>query len=423
MDNLAIAWRPLGELIPYARNPRTHSDAQVAQIAASIREFGWTNPVLVDGQNGIIAGHGRVLAARKLGLERVPVIELAHMSEAQKRAYVLADNQLALNAGWDDELLRLELADLSELGFDLGLIGFGAGELERLLAGGKEGLTEDDEAPALPEQAVTQPGDLWVLGEHRLLCGDATVMADVERVLGGQLADMTWTDPPYNVAYGSSAKDKLRGNKRRILNDDLGSGFEAFLHNACANILSVTKGAVYVCMSSSELHTLQRAFTAAGGKWSHVRDLGKAYVHARPRGLSKAIRTDSLRLARGARPVLVRRKGSRGCVVFDKPARNDLHPTMKPVALVERAVRNSSKSRDIVLDPFGGSGSTLIACDKAGRQARLVELDPRYCDVIVQRWQAWAGGIASLEGNGRTYEEIAACSGDGTQRRGRAIRC
>ena len=298
MDDLQIAWRPLGELIPYARNPRTHTDAQVAQIAASIREFGWTNPVLVDGANGIIAGHGRVLAARKLGLERVPVIELAHMSEAQKRAYVLADNQLALNAGWDEALLRLELADLSELGFDLGLIGFGAGELERLLAGeGRTGLTEDDEAPALPEQAVTRPGDLWVLGEHRLLCGDATVLADVERVLDGQLADMTFTDPPYNVDYGSSAKDKLRGKKRQILNDDLGSGFEAFLHDACANILAVTKGAVYVCMSSSELHTLQRAFTAAGGKWSHLRDLGEAHLHPRPRRLSAAIRADPVRLA------------------------------------------------------------------------------------------------------------------------------
>src|SRR5918996_5849412 len=192
MDDLAIAWRPLGELIPYARNPRTHSDAQVAQIAASIREFGFTNPVLIDGESGIIAGHGRVLAARKLGLERVPVIELAYMSDAQKRAYVLADNQLALNAGWDEALLRLELADLSEVGFDLGLIGFGEGELERLLAGGQEGLTEDDGAPPLPEQAVTPPGELWVLGEHRLLCGDGTMMADVERVLGGQLADMTF---------------------------------------------------------------------------------------------------------------------------------------------------------------------------------------------------------------------------------------
>jgi DNA modification methylase len=407
MDDLAIAWRPLGELIPYARNPRTHSDAQVAQIAASIREFGWTSPVLVDGESGIIAGHGRVMAARKLGLDRVPVIELGHMSEAQKRAYVLADNQLALNAGWDEALLRLELADLSELGFDLGLIGFGEGELARLLAGGTDGLTEDDEAPPLPEQAVTQPGDLWVLGDHRVLCGDATVMTDVERVLGGQPADMTFTDPPYNVAYGSSPKDKLRGNKRKILNDDLGSGFEAFLQNACTNVLSVTKGAVYVCMSSSELHTLQKAFTAAGGKWStfviwakHTFTLGRADYQRQYEPILYGWREGHDHYWCGAR--------DQGDVWFvDKPARNDLHPTMKPVALVERAIRNSSKSRDIVLDPFGGSGSTLIGCEKTGRQARLVELDPKYCDVIVQRWQDWTGETAVLEGDGRSYEEIA----------------
>jgi DNA modification methylase len=407
MDELAIAWRPLGELIPYARNPRTHSDAQVAQIAASISEFGWTNPVLVDGENGVIAGHGRVMAARKLGLDRVPVIELGHMSDAQKRAYVLADNQLALNAGWDEALLRLELADLSELGFDLGLIGFGAGELERLLAGSKEGLTEDDEAPALPEQAVTQRGDLWILGEHRLLCGDATVKADVERVLDGQLADMAFTDPPYNVDYANSPKDKLRGKHRPILNDDLGSGFEAFLHDACVNILSVTKGACYVCMSSSELHTLQRAFTAAGGKWStfviwakHTFTLGRADYQRQYEPLLYGWPTGHDRYWCGAR--------DQGDVWFiDKPARNDLHPTMKPVALVERAIRNSSKTRDIVLDPFGGSGSTLIACEKTGRQARLVELDPKYCDVIVQRWQDWAGGAGILESDGRSFEEIA----------------
>jgi ParB-like nuclease domain len=284
MHELEIAWREPGELIPYARNPRTHSDAQVAQIAASIREFGWTNPVLLDGASGIIAGHGRVLAARQLGLDRVPVIELAHMSEAQKRAYVLADNQLALNAGWDEALLQLELADLADLGFELGLIGFGEGELERLLAGGgKVGLTEDDDAPALPEQAVTKPGDLWVLGQHRLLCGDATVLADIERVLGGQLADMTWTDPPYNVDYANTPKDKLRGKNRPILNDNLGQGFEGFLYDACVNVLQVTKGAIYVCMSSSELDTLQRAFRAAGGRWStfviwakHTFTLGRA---------------------------------------------------------------------------------------------------------------------------------------------------
>jgi DNA modification methylase len=407
MDDLAIAWRSLGELIPYARNPRTHTDAQVAQIAASIREFGWTNPVLVDGANGIIAGHGRVLAARKLGLERMPVIELAHMTETQKRAYVLADNQLALNAGWDEALLRLELADLSELGFELGLIGFGAGELERLLAGGKEGLTWDDEAPALPEQAITQPGDLWILGEHRLLCGDATVPADVERVLGSQLADMTFTDPPYNVDYANSPKDKLRGKHRPILNDDLGTGFEAFLHEACANILSVTKGAVYVCMSSSELHTLQGAFTAAGGKWStfviwakHTFTLGRSDYQRQYEPILYGWPQAHDRYWCGAR--------DQGDVWFiDKPVRNDLHPTMKPVALVERAIRNSSKSRDIVLDPFGGSGSTLIAGEKAGRHARLMELDPKYCDVIVQRWQDWTGATAVLEGDCRSFGALA----------------
>jgi DNA modification methylase len=407
MDDLAIAWRPLGELIPYARNPRTHSDAQVAQIAASIREFGWTNPVLVDGENGIIAGHGRVMAARKLGLEQVPVIELAHMSEAQRRAYVLADNQLALNAGWDQELLRLELADLSDLGFDLGLIGFGEGELERLLAGEKTGLTEDDEAPPLPEEAVTQPGDLWILGEHLLLCGDATVMTDVERALGGQLADMTFTDPPYGVNYANSPKDKLRGKHRPILNDNLGSGFEAFLHDACTNILSITKGACYVCMSSSELHTLQRAFTAAGGKWStfviwakHTFTLGRSDYQRQYEPILYGWPAGHDRYWCGAR--------DQGDIWFvDKPARNDLHPTMKPVALVERGIRNSSKSRDIVLDPFGGSGSTLIACERAGRQARLVELDPKYCDVIVQRWQDWTGEKAVLEGDRGSFDQIA----------------
>jgi DNA modification methylase len=409
MAELQIAWRPLDELISYARNPRTHSDAQVAQIAGSIREFGWTNPLLVDGANGIIAGHGRVLAARKLGLDRVPVIELAHMSEAQKRAYVLADNQLALNAGWDEALLRLELADLSDLAFDLSVIGFGPGELERLLAGdARTGLSDDDDAPELPEQTVSERGDLWVLGDHRLLCGDATVPADIERVLDGGLADMTFTDPPYNVDYGSSAKDKLRGSKRKILNDDLGRAFEAFLLSACANILAVTKGAVYVCMSSSELHTLQKAFTAAGGKWStfviwakHTFTLGRADYQRQYEPILYGWRDGHDHYWCGAR--------DQGDVWFvDKPARNDLHPTMKPVALVERAIRNSSKSRDIVLDPFAGSGSTLIACEKARRHGRLVELDPRYCDVIVQRWQGWTGEQATLAADGRTFEEIAA---------------
>jgi DNA modification methylase len=402
---------PIDRLRPYERNPRTHSESQVDQIAASMVEFGWTNPILIDEGAGILAGHGRLLAARKLGLAEVPVIRFEHLSEAQKRAYVLADNQIALQAGWDDTLLAEELAWLRDERFDLDLVGFDATELERLLAiadGDAASDEAEDEVPEPPAEPVSKPGDLWTLGNHRLLCGDATVLTDVERVLGGQLADMTFTDPPYNVDYANSPKDKLRGKHRPILNDDLGSGFEAFLHDACANILSVTKGAVYVCMSSSELHTLQRAFTAAGGKWStfviwakHTFTLGRADYQRQYEPILYGWPSGHDRYWCGAR--------DQGNVWFiDKPARNDLHPTMKPVALVERAIRNSSKNRDIVLDPFGGSGSTLIACEKAGRQARLVELDPKYCDVVVQRWQEWTGEVAALEGDGQAFQEIAA---------------
>jgi DNA modification methylase len=402
---------PIDRLRPYERNPRTHSEAQVEQIAASMVEFGWTNPVLVDEQGGILAGHGRLLAARKLGLAEVPVIRFEHLSEAQKRAYILADNQIALQAGWDDALLAEELAWLRDERFDLDLIGFDASELERLLAlvDGEAASDEaEDEVPEPPEDPVSKPGDLWVLGNHRLLCGDATMLADVERVLGGELADMTFCDPPYNVDYANSPKDKLRGKHRPILNDDLGGGFEAFLYDACTNIVSVTKGAVYVCMSSSELHSLQRAFTAAGGKWStfviwakNTFTLGRADYQRQYEPILYGWKHGADHYWCGAR--------DQGDVwFFDKPVRNDLHPTMKPVALVERAIRNSSKSRDIVLDPFGGSGSTLIACEKAGRQARLIELDPKYVDTIILRWQEFSGGTATLDGDGRSYEEIAA---------------
>ena len=245
---------PIDRLRPYERNPRTHSEAQVDQIAASMVEFGWTNPILVDENAGILAGHGRLLAARKLGLAEVPVIRFEHLSEAQKRAYLIADNQLALQAGWSEELLAAELAWLREERFDLDLVGFDATELERLLAiadGDSASEDAEDEVPEPFEEPVSKPGDLWILGNHRLLCGDATVTREVERVLGGSLADMTWTDPPYNVDYANSPKDKLRGKHRPILNDNLGGGFEAFLHDACANIISVTKGACYICMSSS----------------------------------------------------------------------------------------------------------------------------------------------------------------------------
>ncbi len=388
------------KLVPYVNNPRTHSKEQIGKIAASMMKFGFVNPILVDASAEIIAGHGRLQAAKHLGLERVPVIVLDHLTEEEKRAYVIADNKLALDAGWDDGLLKTELTALASLNFDLSVIGFSDEELADLLgdAVGTEGNTDDDAVPEAPAEPKTKTGDVYVLGNHRLLCGDSTVLANVEKVLDGALADMVFTDPPYNVDYGNTAKDKLRGNDRRIMNDNLGEGFEAFLYDACVNMIAVCKGGIYVCMSSSELHTLQKAFVAAGGKWStfviwakNTFTLGRSDYQRQYEPILYGWKQGTDHFWCGAR--------DQGDVWFvNKPTKNDLHPTMKPVELVERAVRNSSKSRDIVLDCFGGSGSTLIACEKAGRQARLIELDPKYCDVIVKRWEEFTGKKASRQG-------------------------
>jgi DNA modification methylase len=398
----------VASLIPYARNARTHSDEQVAQIAASIAEFGFTNPILTDGERGVIAGHGRLAAARKLELTEVPVIELTHLSAIQKKAYILADNRIAANAGWDDELLGVELTELKDAGFDLELMGFGDEELERLLNGEGDttGLTEDDAVPDLPVDPVSITGDVWLLGQHRLLCGDSTVLSDVERLMNGQLADMAFTDPPYNVDYGNNAKDKMRGKDRRIMNDALGDGFYQFLYDACVNLLIVTKGACYVCMSSSELHTLQRAWLEAGGKWStfviwakNTFTLGRADYQRQYEPILYGWKEGTKHFWCGDRD-------QSDIWNYNKPRVNDLHPTMKPVELVERAIKNSSKTRDIVLDLFGGSGTTLIACEKTNRQARLVELDPKYVDVIVKRWEDYTGLKATRESDGQAFAEL-----------------
>ncbi len=411
MPALKIEYRPIESLIPYVRNAKLHSDAQVAQIAASIREFGWGAPILVDGQNNVIAGHGRLLAARKLGLAEVPVVPMAHLTDIQRRALLLADNKIAENAPWDDELLGLDLSELKEAGFDLELTGFSAEEWDALIAGDddrKEGLTDEDAVPEVAENPISRPGDLWLLGEHKLLCGDATKADDYKALLGDELVDMTFTDPPYNVNYANTAKDKLRGKNRPILNDNLGGDFAAFLLAACQNILGVTKGAVYVAMSSSELDTLQSAFRSAGGRWStfiiwakNTFTLGRADYQRQYEPILYGWRDGTDHFWCGAR--------DQGDVwQIKKPAKNDLHPTMKPVELVERAVRNSSKSRDLVLDPFGGSGSTLIACEKSGRRARLIELDPKYVDVIVRRWQEFTGQEAKRAGDGAGFGEVVA---------------
>ncbi len=389
---------PVDKLVPYDKNPRTHSPEQVNQIAASIAEFGFLNPILVDKAAGIIAGHGRLQAAKQLGLAHVPVVVLDHLTEAQKRAYVIADNKLALNAGWDEDLLRAEMTTLAAEDFDLPVIGFSDDELAALLAepNTTEGQTDEDAVPEVPETPVSKPGDLWRLGNHLLLCGDSTVLANVERVLDGALADMVFTDPPYNVDYGNTAKDKMRGTNRTIMNDNLGDGFERFLYDACVNMLTVCKGAIYVCMSSSELHTLQKAFIEAGGKWStfviwakNTFTLGRADYQRQYEPILYGWKQGNNHFWCGAR--------DQGDVWFvNKPVRNELHPTMKPVELVERAVNNSSKSRDIVLDCFGGSGTTLIACEKLNRQCRMIELDPKYVDVIVKRWEEFTGKKAEL---------------------------
>ena len=405
---------PTTKLLPYVRNARQHSDEQIAQIAASIAEFGFVNPILTGADGVLVAGHGRLAAARKLGLSTVPVVVLDHLTPTQRRALVLADNRLAELATWDDALLRVELEALRDEGFDLDLTGFDADALADLLAGEEpehEGQTEDDTVPDVPEEPVSQPGDLWRLGPHRLICGDATTAEAYAQLFpDGERADMVFTDPPYNVNYANSPKDKLRGKHRPILNDALGEGFYDFLYDALALIMAHTRGAIYVAMSSSELDTLQAAFRAAGGHWStfiiwakNTFTLGRADYQRQYEPILYGWPEGATRHWCGDR--------DQGDVWhFNKPQKNDLHPTMKPVELVERAIRNSSRPGHKVLDPFGGSGTTLIAAEKSGRVARLIELDPKYADVIVRRWQDWTGQQATRESDGLAFDQAASDS-------------
>jgi len=400
---------PLDRLKPYAKNARTHSDAQVAQIASSIVEFGFTAPLLVSGDGDIMAGHGRLAAAQKLALDVVPVVVLDHLTPTQRRALVIADNKIAENAGWDEELLRLELAELQEADFDLALTGCDADELLEIMAGEEttaEGHTDEDAAPEVPVTPVSKPGDVWIMGQHRLLCGDSTDAASYDTLLGNERVTMIFQDPPYNVDYANTAKDKLRGTNRPILNDNLGDGFQDFLLAAFKPALARCNGAVYVAMSSSELDTLQAAFRAAGGKWStfiiwakNTFTLGRSDYQRQYEPILYGWPEGAIRHWCGDR--------DQGDVWhFNKPRVNDLHPTMKPVELVERAIRNSSRPGDVVLDPFGGSGTTLIAAEKSGRQARLIELDPKYVDVIVRRWQEYAGAQAVRESDGIRFDDL-----------------
>ena len=391
---MKITQKKVSELIPYVNNSRTHSDEQVAQIAASIKEFGWTNPILVDGSNGIIAGHGRLMAARKLGYEEVPTIELKDLTETQKKAYIIADNRLALNAGWDNEILTIELNDLLADGFALEMLGFDPKELNALLEPEVvEGLTDEDEAPTVPVEAKTKPGDIYQLGKHKVMCGDSCSVTDMEK-LCDQPVDMWLTDPPYNVAYEGKTKDALT-IQNDSMNDDQ---FRQFLRDAYVTADLVMKpGAVfYIWHADSEGYNFRGAAQDAGWKvrqcliWKKsTMVMGRQDYHWKHEPCLYGWKE-------GAGHLWATDRKQTTILEFDKPSRNGEHPTMKPVALFEYQMLNNTKGGDIVLDSFGGSGTTLIAAEKNGRVARIMELDSKYCDVIVKRWEDFTGKKAVL---------------------------
>ena len=400
---------PIDRVVAYARNARTITPAAVDKVAASIQEFGWRQPVVVDAKRVIIAGHTRVQAARKLGLKEIPVHVADNLTPAQVKAYRLMDNRSHDETSWDFELLGPELLDLQNLGFgNLELTGFDGNEIADFLAGaaspGQEGLTPDNEAPAPREAAVTQPGELWRLGEHRLLCGDALVLADVQRVLSGAKADLVIIDCPYNVNYEGATKDKLK-----IQNDHMADGaFYQFLLKAYQNLAAVTKegAGIYVFHADTEGVNFRRALVEAGWKlaqccvWvKQTLVLGRQDYHWQHEPILYGWKP-------GAAHRWFTDRKQTTVWNFDKPARSKEHPTMKPVDLVSYPIVNSSRNGDVVLDTFGGSGSTLIACAKHGREARLIEIDPIYCDVILRRWQEWSGEKA-LNEEGRSFEEVS----------------
>jgi DNA modification methylase len=427
-----IALWKVERLTPLARNPRTHSDHQIDEIAASMREFGFLWPIMVNGETReIVAGNGRYLAAVRLGLPVVPVVEERHLTPVQRRAFIIADNKIALNAGWSNELLAEELPALGSLGFDLGITGFSEDEIAEILASVDPPVIEEAPLPPLPAHPVTRKGDLWVLGNHRVLCGDATRLADLETVLEGQLAEAVWTDPPYNVDY--------EGGAGTIQNDALSDQeFARFLTEAFASLFQVMRpGApVYVAHSDTGGFTFRRCFIEAGFKlsscliwrknalvlsrgdyhWQHEPILygwkpGAAHRWHGGRDKTTIVEFDGppfqqvgdqeWQIVLGETTLIVRGQDLtvepvRGTVFYEaKPAVNADHPTMKPVALIQRMLANSARRGALVLDPFAGSGSTLVACESLGLRGRMVELDPRYVDVIVARWQNLTGRKAS----------------------------
>lgn len=377
---IEVKYRKVEDLIPYVNNSRKHSDEQVAQIASSIKEFGWTNPILIDGTNSIIAGHGRLMAARKLKMEEVPTIELSHLTDTQRKALVIADNKLALNADWDTTLLTIELDELLKDGFALDILGFNADELNTLLEPEQvDGLTDEDAVPEVPEEPKTKLGDIYQLGNHRLMCGDSTSIDAVDKLMDGNAVDLIFTDPPYNVSFnGRSGKHDV------IKNDNLSeSDFAIFIEEVCNTIKAINPKAYYIWCNWNFYGILQ-------GKldyktcivWAkNVFGMGNGYRHQH-----------EFCLFNGKIDEVIKNESDLWEVKKDH---NYVHPTQKPVELSVRAFGNHIKLLN-VLDLFGGSGSTLIGAEQTGRKAFVMELDPKYCDVIVKRWEEFTGKQAVL---------------------------
>jgi len=403
MSNIEIIYRNASDLIPYANNSRTHSDDQINQVASSIKEFGFTNPVLIDEQGGIIAGHGRVMAAKKLGLSEVPTITLEGLTKAQLKAYVIADNQLALNSGWDVDTLKLEIETLQELEFDIDLLGFDEDFLSGLLdEEPSEGLTDDDAVPELPDEPVTVLGDVWQLGSHRLMCGDSTSIDSVEKLMDSNKADMVFTDPPYGVDY------------KGINNDDRG-GLSGLLNSVFSNYLLTSKsGASIYCFHSDRCADIfNEEFRLFFHFSSMIIWVKNSLTLSQTDYQSQHEPCLYGWMDNGTHSWHSDRKQT-SIWRFDKE-RVEGHTTPKPVELVSKAISNSSKGGDLISDFFGGSGSTLIACEKTGRNASVMEIDPKYCDVIVSRWQDFTGKEAVLESSGDKFNDmfINGRAGDG----------
>lgn len=398
---MQIEKRQLSELIPYINNSRKHSDDQVTQIAASIKEFGWTNPILVDGDNGIIAGHGRIMAAKKLGMTEVPVIELAHLSKEQRKALIIADNKLALNSDWDSNLLAIELKDLQDLGFDLNLTGFADKELADILKPDQvEGLTDEDAVPEPPKEPITKPGDIYQLGNHRLMCGDSTSIDDVDKLMPDNLiANMCFTDPPYLMDFTggihADGSKSFNASHGAIKNDKMSKEEgNNFLDSINSMIQIKVDGAFYISFYRLGIDNYYSSLNRTGLKPRSLIIWDK--------GNHTLSNSDYMSMYEPIFYGWVNNHkfygGNNGMDIWKvkRTAKNELHPTMKPVELVEKAVLDGSAVNGVVLDLFGGSGTTLIACEKHNRHAYLMELEPKYCDVIVKRWEDFTGKKAEL---------------------------